>query len=290
MTLARGIDAGIESAEAFFASYRDHPAGIPHRLILLAKGWDSVPGRDRLGVLALQHDATIIDLPDDGFDWGAYMRAVPQIREEWICFLNSHSRILVDGWLGHLRVAAEGPDVGAAGATGSWGTLLQNFRIISEEVADYARRRGLAMALVYAAYVSTFGGIYHYLRQVREFAPFPNPCLRSNVFCLRRDIFMDFSNQFSIPVEKRHAFIMECGRKGLTHFLASKGRKVVVAGADGLTYGPNEWLASKTFRVPNQPNLLVADNQTRNYEEAKVFSRRVMERAAWGRSLTALAS
>ncbi len=52
----------------FLASYVAHPAGLPHRLVVQAKGWDGVSGRDRLTGLEREHGASIVDLTDDGFD------------------------------------------------------------------------------------------------------------------------------------------------------------------------------------------------------------------------------
>ena len=37
--LARGEDGGRAACEAFFQSWRDHPPGVSHELILVFKGW-----------------------------------------------------------------------------------------------------------------------------------------------------------------------------------------------------------------------------------------------------------
>ena len=47
-----------------------------------------------------------------------------------------------------------------------------------------------------------------------------------------------------------------------------------------------DWIASGTFRVPGQPNLLIADNQTETYAAADRPMRRILEFAAWGKTLT----
>lgn len=49
-------------------------------------------------------------------------------------------------------------------------------------------------------------------------------------------------------------------------------------------------MASSTFRVPGQPNLITGDNQTRAYEISPPMARRIMERSAWGRTLTPIRS
>ncbi len=115
--LSRGEGNGLASAEAFFEAYRAHPPGCPHELIVIAKGWAGIEGRDTLERMAKEPAARIIDLPDDGYDWGAYMRLAPHLSHEWICFLNTHSRPLIAGWLSFMKRFAQALGVGAAAAT-----------------------------------------------------------------------------------------------------------------------------------------------------------------------------
>jgi hypothetical protein len=146
--LARGIGGGLALAKAFFEGYAAHPAGVAHDLIILAKGWQGVAmdgpaGREALDRLAHAAGATIVDLPDDGFDWGAYMRTVTKIDHEWVCFLNTHSQIEADDWLLKLATAAQQPGIGAAGATASFGTIGPIFQFIIPKMADELRTAGL---------------------------------------------------------------------------------------------------------------------------------------------------
>lgn len=207
--LARGVGGGIGAAEAFFASYRTHPAGVHHRLVVLAKGWEGVPGRARLDDLARKHDAAIIDLPDDGFDWGAYMRATPRLDEDWACFLNTHSRILTDGWLAKLCSAVEQPRIGAAGATGSWGTLAPVFQFLSPTIRDIYHGAGFIKATIAAGYMYTLGYPLACLRNGNRFPPFPNFHLRSNAFLINRKLFLEYANTVSLPRSKPDAFDLE---------------------------------------------------------------------------------
>ena len=284
--LARGIDGGLPAARAFLDSYHRHAAGLPHDLIIIAKGWESVPGRDGLDDLAVAAGAAIVDLPDDGFDWGAYIRLAPRLDHEWVCFLNTHSRILADGWLAMLRRAAEQPGVGAAGATGSWGTMAPIFGNIGPIVMDIRRSRGPIKAVLAAGYGFTIGYGFHVLKWSPKFPRFRNPHLRSNALMMRCKTFAGYAANVSVPRTKTDAFELESGRIGLTRCLLSEGLQVMVAGRDGLSYEPEFWIESGTFRVPGQPNLLISDNQTRNYDAAPTASRRIMERSAWGRAFT----
>jgi hypothetical protein len=55
-----------------------------------------------------------------------------------------------------------------------------------------------------------------------------------------------------------------------------------VVGRDGAAYEPAEWPNSRTFRVDEQENLLVADNRTDEYASADAATRAALRRMAWG--------
>lgn len=277
--LARGIDGGLSSAKAFFDAYRAFPAGCPHELIVIAKGWSGVDGQDELRQLAQAHAARVVDLPDDGFDWGAYMRLAPQLPHDWLCFLNTHSRPRVDGWLNLLRMAADayGTSIGAVGATASWETL-------APILPPPSVKEEYNTSLIYPLRVILNAG--RFVTNIRDFSSFPNPHLRSNAFIVPRELFIDFAATQKIPRCKRDAAMLESGRTGFAAYLANRGLKALVTGADGKVYGPEQWINSGTFRVPGQHNLLVADNQTAAYDMADQHLKRILERFAWGQAFS----
>jgi hypothetical protein len=288
--LARGIGGGLALAKAFLESYAAHPAGAPHDLIVIAKGWhgqgmDGPAGREALGHLAQAAGASVVDLPDDGFDWGAYMRIAAIIEHEWVCFLNTHSQIQADNWLLKLATAAQQPGVGAAGATASFGTLGPIFEFILPKMADELPTAGLiktsARALFHLLYY-----IYQWPIYRPVFPPFPNAHLRSNAFLLQRETFLRFAATAKMPNTKFEAFALESGRKGLTRFLTAEGTRVIIVGRDGNVFEQAQWVESGTFWVPGQPNLLISDNQTHDYTTVSVNMRRGRERNAWGRAFT----
>jgi hypothetical protein len=258
---------------------------MAHELVVLMKGWEGVAGRDEVLAMAETLKAAVIELPDDGYDWGAYMRAAALLAHDWLCFLNTHSRILAPGWLRKLREAAEGPGVGAAAATGSFGSVLPNLRLLPVRFQDVRDRRGLAIAG--AAVLRALAGYPNGMaRLLPDFPPPPNPHLRSNAFTVRRSDFLAFAAAANIPASKNQALMLENGRNSFTGFLARSGRAACVAGADGRVFPPPLWAESGTFWVPGQPNLLVGDNQTQAYLDAGPYRRRYLEKAAWGRVFT----
>lgn len=284
--LARGVGGGPAAAEAFLDSYALHPAGADHELVLLRKGFADSAEADAVGRLAARHDARLLDLPDDGFDWGAYFRAADRLPHRQLLLLNTHSRLLRDDWLARFLAAAEEPGVGIVGATGSWQTAapdLHNAWLLSRWVAaNRSLLHGVAEAVQQYGMIAL--GPLH--ARARNFPGYPNVHLRSNAVLLPRDLLRDFASTHALPRDKEDAFRLESGKDGLTRFVLQRGLDVRVVGAEGSSTGPDKWDGSGTFRTPGQPNLLIADNQTRHYDAVNSGTRAVLEQLTWGRVFT----
>ena len=77
-------------------------------------------------------------------------------------------------------------------------------------------------------------------------------------------------------------YLFENGKFGLTPSLLKKGKAVFVINSIGEKFAINNWIASKTFRLDKQQNLIVSDNQTREYEYASIEKKKLLTRLAWG--------
>jgi hypothetical protein len=108
---------GPEALAAFLHAYRAHEAGAGHEIMLACKGYEG-PGEAREMLPSIPW-ARVESYPDTGFDIGTYRRAALDVGAEFVCFLNSWSRPLVDGWLASLVAVAKRGGVGLVGATGS---------------------------------------------------------------------------------------------------------------------------------------------------------------------------
>jgi hypothetical protein len=280
--LARGAGNGLLAAKKFFDAYHAFPAGCQHDLIVISKGWVKIEEQKELERLVEKHAARMIYLPDDGYDWGAYMRLAPTLSQDWICFLNTHSRPRVDGWLNLLWGATKtgDNDIGAVGATGSWGTIAQ-FPWPPSPTANLR-----AFFLLPLLPIRLLFHTFWFILKIKHFPIFPNPHIRSNTFIVKREIFLDFVAIHNIPTTKYQSHMLESGRTGLSFFLKNLGLKILVAGADGKVYEPDQWVKSKTFRIPKQENLLVEDNQTIRYEIADTKDKKILETAAWGQTFS----
>lgn len=149
--LVRGRDAHYEASyRRFLTSYRRHPAGLAHDLILICKGFEAREAQARVEADFAACASRVIEVADDGFDLGAYRDAAALVPHERVSFLNTHSEILSSDWLLKLTLNLDRPGTGMVGATAS----------------------------------------FEQLRMHRSFPKPPNPHLRSNGFLIERVLFL----------------------------------------------------------------------------------------------------
>jgi hypothetical protein len=246
--LARGAEPGWEDAIGrFLTSYRRYAAGCDFNLYVIFKGFPSVAERARALSLFKPVTHSVIFTEDDTFDIGAYAQAATQIPELKICFLNTNTEILREGWLVKLAHNLEQPGVGLVGATGSY-----------ESLRDVDPR----------------------------FPRFPNIHIRSNAFMIDRAMFCSIARQFSFR-DKLDAFLFESGPNSMTRQILSRGLEALVVGRNGQGYAWRLWPRSDTFRQNEQSNLLIGDNQTRHFAALALAEQRALARWTWGRFLPA---
>lgn len=115
------LDYGIEVVEKFLDSYKKHAAGIEHNFVIIAKNWTDKNLYVKLCSLAKENNAKIINLPDDGLDFGAYFRVSKILDSELIFFLGSNIEILKPDWLLYPYNAFKNDNlVRLVGPMGSW--------------------------------------------------------------------------------------------------------------------------------------------------------------------------
>jgi hypothetical protein len=234
---------GPEPVERFARSYREHPAGLEHRLVVVLNGFDSPEAAQQHLAAFDGIDHEVVFLERSTLDLVAYGTVAERVDAETLCFLNSHSQLLAPGWLASFDAHLQ--DAGIVGATGSYER--------PHSLLPWRRRRWPA---------------------------FPNVHLRSNAFMLRRDLMR--SLRWPEVVEKHEAWALESGKAGLTAQVLDQGLRALVVGRDGEAYEPERWPESATFRSGGQANLLVSDNRTRQWEEADAAERERLSRLTWG--------
>jgi hypothetical protein len=252
---------GPEPLREFLRSYHAHTSGAEHELAIALNGAEGGGDSSREALLAELAGTTyrLLVLEQPMLDLAAYAKAARMLEHSRLCFLNSYSVILADGWLGRLSRALDEPGVGLAGATASW-----------ESQAEWVRGKA-----AYWAYQ-----LLTLRRARRDYPRFPNPHVRTTGFMISRAALLEMG--LERVRDKSSAYLLESGWRSITRRVQQSGLRAVVVGRDGRVYDVDEWPASHTFRSGDQDNLLIADNQTGDYQSSSPRLRRRLSRDSWG--------
>jgi hypothetical protein len=283
----------------FLRSYNACEAGASHELVIVFNGVappEEDPGT--LGALMAElqgtaHRQIVLERPT--LDLVAYEHAARTLDHEYICVLNSHSRLRSAGWLGLLERALRKPNVGLVGATGSWASLRSyalrqlglpspyrrvwpdRSRTFSQFQALHAERTGASATRGPIAFLHTTRALAN---MTIGFSQFPAPHLRTNAFMAERHLLCRALSQNLR--RKVDAHRVESGHRSITAQIERSGLQALVVDRAGQTFESPEWPESKTFWQADQEGLLVADNQTDVYQCADGARRRLLAQYAWG--------
>ena len=264
----------IAAFTAFLHSYRRCPAGVPHDLMIVYKGFSSEEALAR-------HEALLDGVPhkqtrmlDFGYDVRPYVKVARDYPYRYFLFLNSFSQVLVPGWLEMFYRQAQRARVGIVGATGSYQSNSSDYYVFKSDRPKTlpALKRAVLPLYRYIRYTLTIRG---------HFPTFPNYHVRTNAFMIARDTMAGLSTE--ILLRKSHAYRFESSNEGMTHQLMSNGLIPLVVGADGQGYEAPDWHLARTFWISSQENLIISDNQTRTYAEGSQALRERLAFHAWRR-------
>jgi len=309
-----GSRVGPLPVREFLASYRRHPPGVEHELVVLFNAVDNHQHQALESELrGIEHRRMVrtTSVPD----LAAYAWAAERLQYERICFFNSYSVILAPQWLAKLDHALDQPRAGLVGATGSWAShrsgvmsslflrnphhgllpkwIIQRGQLqeIQSEL-DFERKgrgswpgrelltvpnRGLMLARSLVAAIKEAPTIAEI---ILRFESFPNPHLRTNAFMVDRATFNNL--QTGIVKRKMDAYLLESGRVSFTRQVLNSGLRTLVVASDGSFYDQDKWPLSNTFFQGDQEMLLIADNQTRIYQNGGLDRRRLLSTRSWG--------
>jgi hypothetical protein len=255
---------GVAPLRRFLDSYVAHPAGIEHELTIVLNGVPqaeaTLPGLgSALGTELARVEHHSISLEQPLLDLPAYGHAAEESSCSRLCFLNSYSTILADGWLAHLSRAIEEPGVGIAGATGSWESQ-------SEWVRGKVRFWPYQLARLPPAR--------------HDYPRFPNPHIRTTAFMLERETLLGMGLERAR--DKHSTYLLESGRRRITRQVIDSGQRAVVVDRKGNSHDLTQWPDSHTYRSGGQRDLLVGDRRTEDWQIASARLQRRLSRDAWG--------
>lgn len=275
--IARGQNAGLNSANKFLESYKSFKPGCNHELIVILKGWTKNQDieKKKLTQNFQEINSKLIELNDDGFDWGAYIRVTKIIKTNYICFLNSFSRPLNDNWLKNFYEAIKIDNVGMCGASSSykaWRFSLPLFQLNAISLFKYPFR--------------VMKRIKNHLMLLGNYPDHFYPHIRSNGFVVCRENFLDFIMQLSVPKTKIDCYKLESGISSYSYFLIKNKQRLVIVDKKGKIFDVKDWVSSNTYCCPNQPGLCIADNNTDLYDMKNLKEKKDMEFDVWGEVLS----
>jgi hypothetical protein len=318
--LARLSD-GLEHIRAFASSYKKHPAGCPHELVILYKG--EKPTEETTDIFREIKHRSVWVRDDIGLDIAAYAHAASILTNEVICFLNIYTQLCADNWLALLTDPLKSESVGMVGASGSYESVRDTIDFVAkaawlcvDQKIDFDPKLAAQFEWIFAIYAADWlkqiGGLSWRDRLVRfvrgrrngdvatwrafwkkrteypgdlaawldGFPHFPNPHIRSNGFALRRDLFGSIAAE--VGPSKEEAMHFESGENSLTVRILRRGLRAVVRGKDGGSYDVEAWPESETFRLGKQTNLVLTDNQSRNFDSMTEGTKLTHARVTWG--------
>jgi hypothetical protein len=295
--LVRAVN-GVDSLHEFAAAMRAHPPGIEHELVLAMKGFSSPAQAAPYLEAVADLEPQIEFFPDVGLDLGLYFAAAARLRRGRYCFVNSHTRPVVVGWLAMLNAGLDLHDVGMVGATGSWSSFhswvtysmgLPSFyrsvlppirearRLLLEidfeqlRIEERSRRDTLRTRL----------GLFSQLpEELLTFDPFPTPHLRNTTFMVSHEVLR--AMRLFVVRNKMDTYVLESGSLNITRQVVRMGLRTLVVDSEGAVYEPGEWYRSGTLWQGDQERLLSVDNRTRSYARGGIERRRVLAGLAWG--------
>jgi hypothetical protein len=293
---------GLEPLQEFAEAYRRHPPGIDCEPVLAMKGFSS-PAAARPYLREVEDLGSVIEyFPDRGFDQGLYLAAAARLRRRRYCFMNSHARPRVAGWLAKLNAALDMRNVGMVSPTAHWASahswLLYSMGLPSgyrglmpprktarelflEIEVKQSGKQGMLEDRAWAARMRTrLAALRDLPEGLLGFEPFPARNLRPNAFMVDHATLREM--QLFVVNSKLDTYVLEGSRRSYTRQVEGMGLLALVVDAEGAVYRPDEWHRSRTFWQGNQEGLLVSDNQTLSYALGDTAARSLLSAFAWG--------
>jgi hypothetical protein len=313
---------GERPVRRFIESYKANAGGIDHEFITIYKGFPErrlAHARRAFTEIETRH----IAVDDDMTDIDAYLLAAQAFPDvDIFSFVNTFSEIACKDWLLHLHTALSRSDVGIAGASGSFESLVNSLRLTGKVIWLCTKGYLKYDHGLFSQYRSYIGALWALMSRIKAIVPvgrlrgedyrvlgkydaefeeyWAHLTSPKGIFSyldgypsfpnpnIRTNAFMIRRRQLlsfvpsSQRMKKHESYLFESGANSLTRFILDQGLRAMVVNCDGEMYDVEEWPRSRTFRLGDQAGLLVRDNQTRRYDRLAPAQKRLIAYMTWG--------
>src|ERR1700722_8498478 len=192
---------GLQPFTNFLDAYARNSGGAPHELLIIFKGFSSDADLEPCRKLLKTIPHREFSVSDRGVDLHAYSAAARHFDHAYLCFLNSYSTPLEEGWLEKMFALVRQPQVGVVGCSGSWESMYTNY--LNAGSPDHPLPFYQRLVRMLRLQINR-----------RMFLAFPNYHIRTNAFMLSRPLMLEVWPR-SI-VNKTTAYMLENGQNGFT--------------------------------------------------------------------------
>ncbi len=269
--LARGHDYGLPAVYAFLQSYLKYQAGCEHKFTIIAKAWEDKSDEfTMLLALAKQVQADVIELPDDGFDLMAYVRAAERLEGSHMMCFGTSTLIQHENWLAPFKKhSEENPNLKLLGSFASWFKIASILYFIQKDVKvedqEYYKKK-------YQDAINC---------ELSNPFDFPNYHIRSNGFFVDRKQYLAFMQGKDVRY-KLDAHQLESGKNGLTAHFLKQGFDVAVVNKNGELFSKEDWDISHTFACANTDESFISDKQSREGGRLQEHRKHMFSNTIWG--------
>ncbi|MDR2408909.1 MAG: hypothetical protein LBE13_12470 [Bacteroidales bacterium] len=302
----------------FVESYKKHPAGCDHLLIIIRKGFEKHESEwDKWTIPLYGISFKVRTYPDEHYTFGYLRLVMEDYPDQYILFCMATCEILVDNWLNLFMQHAQSNRI--LGCCGSYESANSNnsfdkkmrklnqircsrfsalvkHNVFCLKMCPYLTNTSFLLRIKYKIKRNLYWLLQKKLNWEKfclsNFYPFPNPALRTATFMVPPQLLKTIYYWPDIVsiTSKNVEFLFESGKYSLSIQALIAGYELFVIGADGKAYPIEEWRNSKTFRSHQQENLIIADHHNRCYDAASDKVKKRLEEKSYGQGNVDLTS
>jgi hypothetical protein len=272
----------------FVTSYKKHPAGFEHKLIIIRKGFQDCEDEWQQWITQLEGiPFELRSYPDRHYFFGYIRLVMEDYPDQYILSCASTTEILVDNWLYLFMKHAKlnrilshcGCFQSLAGSEMShsnkdrWENIISKIgRFVS---FDYSIKQVLFNRRNVNKLKSYASDLYY---------PFPNPYLRTSVFMVPPRLLSAIYWPTVDSIQTKYDdYLFESSKYGLSAQALYRDYNLLVVGRDGEAYNIPEWKDSGTFRSKDQYNLVIGDHHTSDFYFASSSQKKMFEDLTYGK-------